>query len=1030
MKKQISECLSSIGTSDQVDNILNNFMLKTVEDSGLNIPDLYETIIAAKECLNKKFYDVPKMSYNSHLAIRKLGKQRQSKNNIETDKIERRLAHYIAQILSAYMEDISISVFSVEDEFKERDVRFLISSESNTNEPLVSMIRGVYGKVETEFVKMPKDFDIKMFASGKIMYRGKDAEKNTNIKDFEKYESWVTAILLSLPQNGNFKVTIRFVPIFETTSIVNHRRDLNRYYRQLKLYGNMNWSNNVNIGNSLNEGTDVVKGMIGVDTGGYNSSYSITLGSQNIHKEALVLSEYIENELNRITCINQEPLWAVCISVSAQDIDTIQTLTSILSGTFQEINIRLQWSKNSDFSPIIALTREIMPLMMFPTKEFSGFSFVQNEEFSLDSYNKRNGFNIGNLLWNGTQISAFEMIPKELSRHTFICGMTGSGKTNTLFKILEGVNIPFCVIEPVKGEYRALKSKYQDLQIWTMKIQDDDNTGINIMQINPFWFPVGGNLAFHIDSLKAIISSSFELTAAMPNILEQCLYNIYVKSGWDLVTSRNIYWDKLPERYLYPTFYDLCNEIEDYLNNSYFSGETLGDYKGALLSRLKSFISGYKGILLNTHNYPNYSQIMSGKNILELEGLADDSDKCLVMGTVLVQYYEYLKLHFSSDDKKLQHLLVIEEAHRIFKNTKNNKRIDNGPDPTGQLVDLLSNMMAEIRAFGEGMLIVDQSPTKIAEDAIKNSATKIVHRIDNINDIKSLQSAMLLSDDILSFASLKQGEALIRTDTMERPCKVKMICSDVKEEYNLSKSFKNEKVIYSKLTNIFIATSVMNNKKAAESIQEKVIAFLNCLVINGMTLWYDLTANLFSDILDVLRTNKVLDIVDYKINILHEIISISLKNIYNTQSKLDSGMIHMFALRLLDFFYEKKEGKYIKLKAIEIFQRYLQKNIIEIVKTYNLQYVGEETHKKLCEIAEIDETEIFSFIVTCYIKDILPAIEYGGVDVDADRLICGFLKNCILCTLQEEIINKYYTVFEKLSVYLKSLNNPMQGERN
>ena len=265
---------------------------------------------------------------------------------------------------------------------------------------------------------------------------------------------------------------------------------------------------------------------------------------------------------------------------------------------------------------------------------------------------------------------------------------------------------------------------------------------------------------------------------------------------------------------------------------------------------------------------------------------------------------------------------------------------------------------------------------------------------------------------------------------MERPCKVKMICSDVKEEYNLSKSFKNEKVIYSKLTNIFIATSVMNNKKAAESIQEKVIAFLNCLVINGMTLWYDLTANLFSDILDVLRTNKVLDIVDYKINILHEIISISLKNIYNTQSKLDSGMIHMFALRLLDFFYEKKEGKYIKLKAIEIFQRYLQKNIIEIVKTYNLQYVGEETHKKLCEIAEIDETEIFSFIVTCYIKDILPAIEYGGVDVDADRLICGFLKNCILCTLQEEIINKYYTVFEKLSVYLKSLNNPMQGERN
>ena len=89
------------------------------------------------------------------------------------------------------------------------------------------------------------------------------------------------------------------------------------------------------------------------------------------------------------------------------------------------------------------------------------------------------------------------------------------------------------------------------------------------------------------------------------------------------------------------------------------------------------------------------------------------------------------------------------------------------------------------------MLIVDQSPTKLAEDVIKNSATKIVHRIDNSNDIRVMQSCMLLPDDLLSFASLRQGEALVRTDYMTKPCKVKILLSDVKEEYSLAATFRN-----------------------------------------------------------------------------------------------------------------------------------------------------------------------------------------------------------------------------------------------
>ena len=99
----------------------------------------------------------------------------------------------------------------------------------------------------------------------------------------------------------------------------------------------------------------------------------------------------------------------------------------------------------------------------------------------------------------------------------------------------------------------------------------------------------------------------------MPNIVEQCLYNVYLKAGWNIVTNRNVYQDILSETYLYPTFQDFTNEVAAYLDKSEFGEEVLGNYKGALLSRLRSFTNGSKGALLNTPRHPDYGIIMNGR---------------------------------------------------------------------------------------------------------------------------------------------------------------------------------------------------------------------------------------------------------------------------------------------------------------------------------------------------------------------------------------------------------------------------------
>ncbi len=577
---------------------------------------------------------------------------------------------------------------------------------------------------------------------------------------------------------------------------------------------------------------------------------------------------------------------------------------------------------------MLASNHDILPLLSFPTAEFAGFEFVENEEFSLSSPGKgEDSLEIGSILWNDSRISRFSLMRQALNRHAFICGMTGAGKTNTMFKIIETISVPFLVIEPVKGEYRSLLSRYPDTQIWTMHTSDAAIRGVTVLQINPFWFPEGANLAFHIDSIKTIISSAFDLSAAMPNIVEQCLYNVYLKAGWNIVTNRNVYQEILPETYLFPTFQDFTNEVAAYLKKSEFGDEVKGNYEGALLSRLRSFTNGLKGALLNTTRHPDYSAIMNGRTVMELDGLADDADKCLVMGTILVQYYQYLKSHFhDSSDKtnNLKHIIVIEEAHRLFKNIKPQAKHEEGPDPTGQLVESLSNIMAEIRAFGEGMLVVDQSPSKIAEDVIKNSGTKIIHRIDHGEDIKLLQSAMLLPENTVGFSALSQGEALIRSEAMLRPCKVKIYRSNIKERYSLSDTFHTGELQDLAINDKFIANMLLQDEELFNDLRRELKWLFRSLIWMDWGEWYTVVNSFLLRVVNVLKDRYMFDRLEGRFQMLREIVSVSVMRMFNAKGIKASGLVHMFLMRLLDFYQDGRANRKVKAEAVEMLHRYFR----------------------------------------------------------------------------------------------------------
>ena len=61
-----------------------------------------------------------------------------------------------------------------------------------------------------------------------------------------------------------------------------------------------------------------------------------------------------------------------------------------------------------------------------------------------------------------------ELDVKKLASHIFVIGLTGSGKSNTVYQLLSELNkndVNFMVIEPAKGEYKNVFGHRKDVTV-------------------------------------------------------------------------------------------------------------------------------------------------------------------------------------------------------------------------------------------------------------------------------------------------------------------------------------------------------------------------------------------------------------------------------------------------------------------------------------------------------------------------------------------------------------------------------------
>jgi len=591
---------------------------------------------------------------------------------------------------------------------------------------------------------------------------------------------------------------------------------------------------------------------------------------------ALELMNYADSAIERLKGGQNNGIWQTAIAYSAESEISRDIIRACLSGELSKLDsekLPMLAFEPKPSSKALAIpdflgsdrqnslcsyinSAELGLLCTVPTESVPDFELRLEKKFPLiASRDATSIIQIGNVVDGKRALEnmPFGLSERDLNKHTFVCGITGSGKTTTVKKVLIEAKKPFLVIESAKKEYRNIAV---DTTVFT-----PGKPEINAPQINPFYIMPGVSPQVHIDYLKDLFNASFSFYGPMPYILEKCLHSVYINKGWNLtlgyhpllanaksptdffsIEHTKTQYSRLSHKFLFPTMQELKDEIARYIEEELkYDGEVAGNVKTAMKVRLENLCVGAKGYTFNTSEFPDFNELLEKNTVFELEGLADDSDKAFSVGLMVIFINEYRQVQkeiSGSQDIGLRHLLVIEEAHRLLKNVETERSTETSGNPKGKAVEHFTNMIAEMRSYGQGVIVAEQIPTKLAPDVIKNSSTKIIQRIVSADDQQTIANTVGISgDDAIQLGSLGTGFAYCHKEGMVLPTPVKIMDSYTSDAGKKSLDvFVSDEELYNHNDSRFdgINLSVVRSSFGSNTrIKQKVIALLNTFMVEN-----------------------------------------------------------------------------------------------------------------------------------------------------------------------------------------------------
>jgi hypothetical protein len=449
--------------------------------------------------------------------------------------------------------------------------------------------------------------------------------------------------------------------------------------------------------------------------------------------------------------------------------------------------------------PFAATAGALAALTGLPRREVPGVRVLQAGYFDLTSEAGPGEFvELGQILdGQDRPVGSFRVPLATLNRHALVTGATGAGKSQTVRHLLTQLTragICWLAIEPVKSEYGGMAARLaaaglapagddteQNGEAGADQEPDQPATpaaarGVLLinpadpqaipLSVNPLAPEPGYPVQAHIDMVRALFLAAFDAHEPFPQIMSQALQRVYEECGWDPMTGAGRADLEVPPAV--PTLAGLQAAALAVIEDVGYGPELRADMRGFVDVRLRSLRTGSAGRFFEGGHPADIAALLDRNVVLALEDVANDEDKAFLIGTLIIRIVEHLRLRSKTAPAGgLRHVIVIEEAHRLLRAGRDGA--------SAHAVELFAGLLAEIRAYGEGIVIAEQIPAKLVPDAVKNTALKILHRLPAADDRDLVGATMNLdADQSRQVVSLPPGEAAVFTDGMDRPMRVRV----------------------------------------------------------------------------------------------------------------------------------------------------------------------------------------------------------------------------------------------------------------
>ncbi|MFB4272629.1 ATP-binding protein [Nonomuraea sp. GTA35] len=510
-------------------------------------------------------------------------------------------------------------------------------------------------------------------------------------------------------------------------------------------------------------------------------------------------AERAERRMQELDAFREAGLWNVRVLAGGATADELRQIAPVLVGSVEmsqhpyrlrsthgaayslpeALAITMQDPADGAAAPFAATAGALAALAGLPRREVPGVRVLDSGFFDVTSESDEGAdggeLELGEILDGQDRgVGTFRVPLATLNRHAFVTGATGSGKSQTVRHLLEQLSrarIPWLAIEPAKSEYAAMAGRV-DEPVTVINPSAPDGVPFSVNPLEP---EPGYPVQAHIDMVRALFMAAFDAEEPFPQIMSLALQRVYEATGWDVVTGGAVPGSNVPPSV--PTLEQLQQHAMDVIKEIGYGREVQADVEGFISLRLRSLRVGSAGRFFEGGHPADIGGLLERQVVLAIEDVANDEDKAFLMGTLIIRIVEHLRMRARRErSAELRHVIVIEEAHRLLRDRGHGRA-------STHAVELLAGMLAEIRAYGEGIVVAEQIPTKLVSDVVKNTALKVVHRLPAEDDRQLVGAAMNLSDEqSRHVVSLQPGSAAVFADGMDRPLRVRVPLGESREK--------------------------------------------------------------------------------------------------------------------------------------------------------------------------------------------------------------------------------------------------------